>query len=307
MKITKQLLKNKKTIGTMLAFAIAGSLTSCTTDNEDLNLNSESTNEQTAQISDFTPDLSKVYTITSSSGPLTLATNGNGRLLTTVKSEITVEELWRFSPSTTPGSYYIDCLGGRENSRLSTISGTGILSPVANANDSQGLSSSWTITSASGDNYFLTNLGEGLDFSRLTSVGFGFSTIRFGARLTTEDSETSSEEFSITEIDFPSQENRAPSTNVDFLRRDVGSPSTLTASVVDNDFDPDGDALTLTGVSTPDDRISVAIVNNEVQVTFNFSSSIVFSIDVVYTISDGNGGTSQGVLTVFRSAPTSNA
>ena len=295
----------------ILAIAMVTSLTSCSKDSEDLSLNDssnlENSNEQSLTASDFVPDFDKVYTITSSFDPLTLATDGNGRLLSTSKNEITVQELWKFSPSTTAGSFYLDCLGGRDAARLSTVSGRGILSAVFEGEDSLGLSSSWTITSAGNEDYFITNLGENIDNNRLTSVSFGLSSVSYGARLTTDNSVTDAEKFIITEVEFPFPTNRAPMANKDFLPRAVGSPSTLTANVIDNDFDPDGDELTVTSITNTDNRISVEIVNNKLEVTFNNSSSSVFSIDVTYTVSDGNGGTSQGVLTVFRSAPNSNA
>jgi len=91
-----------------------------------------------------------------------------------------------------------------------------------------------------------------------------------------------------------------------YLQHPVHSAQTLTASVIDNDFDPGGNSLTTTGFINNDDRILVKIVNNELSVTFNNSSTSVFSIDVLYTVSYGNGGTAKGVLTVFRSAPVTN-
>lgn len=304
MKITKQLLNSKKAIGTMFLLAMASSLTSCSTDNEELpeNLNSQNTNEQFFETSDFIPDFNKVYTITSASDPLTLATDGNGRLLSTSKNEITVQELWRFSPSTTVGSFYIDCLGGKTLPRLSTISGRGILSPTFGGEDSVGLSSSWSVTSAGSDEYFITNLGEDLDVNRLTSVSFGFSSISYGARLTTDDSEASTEKFEITEITFPFTDNRVPVTLGDGLRISVGE--TLTANVLDNDYDPDGDELTIISFTSDDDRISVELIDNQLRVRLNSSFGIFGSADVKYTVSDGNGGATVENLDVF--SPRSN-
>ncbi len=297
MKITQKLFSNKNVIGAMCALTLIGGMTSCTTDNDDVMEESsitKNTSAQTSKSSDFIPDPDKVYMITSSSTPLTLTTDGTGLIIDTPKNMITVQELWRFSPGATAGSYYIDCLGGKSSPRLSTENG--FMAPTSESEASDGLAASWSITSAGSGDYFFTSLGENIPMNRLTSFGWGFSSITYGARLTTDDQAGDLQKFTITEVAFPFAGNRAPIT--DSVNRSIRSFTSKTIDVLANDYDPDGDELTLVGFSATDSRVSVQQVGNSLKVTLNtFDRGL---IDITYTVSDGKGATSTGLLQVGK-------
>jgi large repetitive protein len=72
---------------------------------------------------------------------------------------------------------------------------------------------------------------------------------------------------------------------------------TMLANVLANDFDPDGDALTLIGVGPLDVSLGQpSIVGN--QISFTASPTFVGVFEFPYTISDGNGGQAIGILRV---------
>ncbi|MGX9354280.1 Ig-like domain-containing protein [Roseobacteraceae bacterium S113] len=66
-----------------------------------------------------------------------------------------------------------------------------------------------------------------------------------------------------------------------------GTPTTIT--VLGNDSDPDGDPLTVTGVTDPAN--GTAVVNPDGTVTYTPDAGFSGEDTVTYTISDGNGGT----------------
>ena len=86
---------------------------------------------------------------------------------------------------------------------------------------------------------------------------------------------------------------------------DTGSmpqDSTATFNVLENDVDPDGDALTLTISSPPAAAVgSATVVNGEIQFVPAAGSTETGVIG--YTIDDGNGGTDTATLTVTVTAP----
>ena len=69
---------------------------------------------------------------------------------------------------------------------------------------------------------------------------------------------------------------------------DTDENTSVTISVLDNDTDPDNDALTVTDVTSG--QYGTVVINNDNTITYtpgdNFSGSDTFS----YTVSDGNGG-----------------
>ncbi len=74
---------------------------------------------------------------------------------------------------------------------------------------------------------------------------------------------------------------------------------TILINVLTNDFDPDGDPLTITAVQNPANRGGItAIVGNQIQ--YNSSGADVFPDNFTYTISDGKGGTDTATVTVNR-------
>ena len=91
--------------------------------------------------------------------------------------------------------------------------------------------------------------------------------------------------------------NRAPQAEPDNASTTFGRPVTI--SVLTNDSDPDGNPLTITGVTQPGGG-SVSIRGTTLVFTPapGFSGTARFT----YTIDDGHGGTSSAVVTVFVAA-----
>jgi serine/threonine protein phosphatase PrpC len=72
----------------------------------------------------------------------------------------------------------------------------------------------------------------------------------------------------------------------------------VTISVLAGDWDPDGDALTVTGVGTPGH--GTAVVNADNTVTYTPTAGTTAATDsFTYTISDGNGKTSSATVSVY--------
>ncbi|MEM9048372.1 MAG: Ig-like domain-containing protein [Pseudomonadota bacterium] len=80
----------------------------------------------------------------------------------------------------------------------------------------------------------------------------------------------------------------------------VVAGETRVIDVLANDSDPDGDPLTLDAVAAPPD-ITARIVNGQIEVVV--AANVVGTQAIDYTASDGNGGTSAGVLTLTVSPP----
>ncbi|MHA6316122.1 Ig-like domain-containing protein, partial [Altererythrobacter sp. CAU 1778] len=70
---------------------------------------------------------------------------------------------------------------------------------------------------------------------------------------------------------------------------------TLTVPVLANDSDADGDALTVTGATSPDGTVTV---NPDGTITFVPNPDFNGTATVTYTITDGNGGTDTAILTI---------
>ena len=77
---------------------------------------------------------------------------------------------------------------------------------------------------------------------------------------------------------------------------DTDENTSVTISVLDNDTDPDNDALTVTDVTNG--QYGTVVINNDNTITYtpneNFSGSDTFS----YTVSDGNGGEDTANVTI---------
>ena len=97
---------------------------------------------------------------------------------------------------------------------------------------------------------------------------------------------------------YPGQ-NHAPVANPDTATTTAGS--TVVIAVLANDTDADGDALTVSGTPTsPDGLIAV---NADGTISFTPNAGFVGETTIGYVVSDGNGGTASGTVTVTVSNP----
>src|SRR5206468_161354 len=94
--------------------------------------------------------------------------------------------------------------------------------------------------------------------------------------------------------------NRPPVAANDTASTPQNTPVTI--NVVANDTDPDGDALTVTGVTQ---GAHGSVINNgNGTVKYSPNAGYVGPDTFTYTISDGHGGTATGQVTVTVQAPT---
>ena len=288
------MLHKKKSVKFLMALLLTSGFFSCNTDQDLVIDESDQVNSQIASKDGTSIDTEKVYTITSTTAPITLSTSGFGRITDVVSADTTVRQLWKFSPSSIDGSYYIDNVGEEENSRLSTRNGINAL--TLEDSSATGGASSWILTPTGLGDYYFTNLRES-ENRRMTAISYGFSSVSYGARTTAATNATDSERFTFTAFDLPSTGNRAPVTAISHAS--IRPFGTEIANVLSNDFDPDGDELSLVSFTNTDSRVVIEMVGNSLQVSFrSFSFDIV---EVTYVVSDGNGATSTGVLRVGRS------
>jgi VCBS repeat-containing protein len=89
-------------------------------------------------------------------------------------------------------------------------------------------------------------------------------------------------------------ENNAPIANPDTATTGVGTPVTI--DVLANDVDPDGDALTVTSVTTPTN--GSASVNPDGTISYTPDAGFTGTDRFDYTVSDGNGGVITSTVTV---------
>ncbi|WP_299282093.1 tandem-95 repeat protein [uncultured Tateyamaria sp.] len=88
--------------------------------------------------------------------------------------------------------------------------------------------------------------------------------------------------------------NDGPTANDDTSDTDFDTP--VTFDVLANDTDPDtNDVLSITGATSPDGDV---VDNGDGTLTFTPTPGFEGPAEVTYTISDGNGGTDEGVWTV---------
>ncbi|HET7843836.1 MAG TPA: Ig-like domain-containing protein [Xanthomonadales bacterium] len=95
--------------------------------------------------------------------------------------------------------------------------------------------------------------------------------------------------------------NRGPAANPDSAT--TPRDTAVTIAVLANDTDPDGDALSITSVTTPANGTAVA-TGTSIAYTprAGFTGTDTFS----YTVSDGRGGTATATVTVTVTAPLNN-
>ncbi len=100
--------------------------------------------------------------------------------------------------------------------------------------------------------------------------------------------------------------NRSPLASNDAYTVDCSAPTTF--NVLANDTDPDGDALSITSVTSPGKGTAV-ISAGKIVYTPNAASCTGSTDTFSYTISDGKGGTSTATVgvTIKSTAPVNNA
>lgn len=100
--------------------------------------------------------------------------------------------------------------------------------------------------------------------------------------------------FSLSDTVDNDPENDAPTANPDAISTLTGVPVTI--PVLANDTDPNGDALTLLGVPVSAD--GTVTVNPDGTIEFTPTPGFTGTTTITYTITDGNGGTDSGEVTV---------
>ncbi|MBY6161597.1 Hint domain-containing protein [Mameliella alba] len=107
----------------------------------------------------------------------------------------------------------------------------------------------------------------------------------------------------ISDIEFSTvdvtDENDDPDAVDDSATTTVGTPVTVTP--LTNDSDPNGDLLTITGVTPPSNGSLVD--NGNGTVTYTPDPGFIGTDTVDYTISDGNGGTDTATITFYVTDP----
>ena len=94
------------------------------------------------------------------------------------------------------------------------------------------------------------------------------------------------------------QPNRPPVAVNDSATTIAGQP--VTVNVLANDSDPDGDALTIVGVTTP---ANGSVVATATTVTYTPAPRFTGTDTFSYTIDDGHGGTASATVTITVGAP----
>ncbi len=80
--------------------------------------------------------------------------------------------------------------------------------------------------------------------------------------------------------------------------RGLGWCSALGRRVLANDFDPDGDILTIIDVETPTEG-KIAISADQQSLVFTPTDLFLSSLLLDYTISDGKGGTATAEVEIY--------
>jgi hypothetical protein len=86
-----------------------------------------------------------------------------------------------------------------------------------------------------------------------------------------------------------------PPTAVDDVLAEISEDTSRTvekAALLSNDFDPDGDAISITGFGTPDN--GALVDNGDGTITYTPDQDYNGTDTFTYTISDGNGGNRYG-------------
>ncbi|HVX61702.1 MAG TPA: cellulose binding domain-containing protein [Pirellulales bacterium] len=93
--------------------------------------------------------------------------------------------------------------------------------------------------------------------------------------------------------------NQAPTAGGDTAVVDPGQPTVI--NVLSNDSDPDGDALSVTGITRP--AHGVAVLNSDGTVAYTSNDGFTGSDAFTYTVSDGRGGTDSATVTLTVGTP----
>ncbi|MBF0373328.1 MAG: cadherin-like domain-containing protein, partial [Alphaproteobacteria bacterium] len=95
------------------------------------------------------------------------------------------------------------------------------------------------------------------------------------------------------------QSNRAPLAQADWFETTAGTPVTM--ALLANDTDPDGDSLSLAGIVRGPSGGGVA-VDGEGRVTYTPNAGFSGPDSFVYGLSDGMGGSSEGLVSITVTA-----
>ena len=146
----------------------------------------------------------------------------------------------------------------------------------------------------SGGTVAITDAGQTLTYSRQTTLPVTFSyTISDG------QGHTATAQVTVSAAGAPNQPPTAANDTVFLI-------DGLVFNVLTNDGDPDGDPLTIIGLTQPIDTSgnpdgSVAITGAGQTVTFTPIGTVNIPATFTYTISDGRGGVSTAVVTILAS------
>jgi len=162
-------------------------------------------------------------------------------------------------------------------------------------------------TDANGDTLTITGVSNALGGTATvnggTTITFqpanGFSGAgSFGYSITDGHGGTATTSVTVTVVPPP---NLPPVANADAATTNAGVPVTI--AVLANDSDPNGDALTVTGVSAAVGGSAAVNANNTV--TFSPAAGFTGAGSFIYSISDGKGGSaSAGVSVAVSAVPT---
>ena len=120
---------------------------------------------------------------------------------------------------------------------------------------------------------------------------------RFRAKMSGSDEDANVDNVRLIATSLAGPPNQLP-VAVD----DAAATAEDTAATIDvlaNDADPDSDALQVASVTQPANGV---VVNNEGSVTYTPNGGFIGDDSFSYTVSDGNGGTDTGVVTITVSA-----
>uniref|UniRef100_UPI002C59FAE2 Ig-like domain-containing protein n=1 Tax=Dokdonella sp. TaxID=2291710 RepID=UPI002C59FAE2 len=146
----------------------------------------------------------------------------------------------------------------------------------------------------SGGTVAITDAGQTLTYFRQTTLPVTFSyTISDG------QGHTATAQVTVSAAGAPNQPPTAANDTVFLI-------DGLVFNVLTNDGDPDGDPLTIIGLTQPIDTSgnpdgSVAITGAGQTVTFTPIGTVNIPATFTYTISDGRGGVSTAVVTILAS------
>jgi YD repeat-containing protein len=177
------------------------------------------------------------------------------------------------------------------NDSVSTNEDTAItISPLANDTDLEGTPLTITAkTNSSKASVTIVNGGTQINYSPNANVNGSDSftyTISDGAL-----TDTATVSVTINAVNDPPSAVNDTYSNVD-------KTVWTTFSVLNNDTDPEGDALTITAASAVNGG-AVQIISSGTQLRYICSSCSTSEDFVSYTISDGNGGTSSATVSIF--------